>query len=100
MGYEWTRVLNEGAEAGLDGLPVDHCPYPAGSPEFVMWVSGWRCASEGREVATNGPEAAELAAEQQTGPADESSAIARTGADISGPERGGEARSGHHVSPR
>jgi ribosome modulation factor len=84
MGYEWTKVLNEGAEAGLDGLPVDNCPYLAGSRQFLLWVSGWRCAWEGREVATNGTGAAE-----HTGLADESSAIARTGADISGPERGG-----------
>jgi ribosome modulation factor len=99
MGYEWTKVLNEGAEAGLDGLPVEHCPYPAGSPQFLLWVSGWRCASEGREVATNGTEAPRVAAEQHSGLTDESSAIAGTGADISGPERAGEARSGHHVSP-
>jgi ribosome modulation factor len=82
MGYEWTKVLNQGAEAGLDGLPVEHCPYPAGSPESVLWVSGWRCASEGREVATNGTEVSQLAAEQPTGLADVSSATARRGSRI------------------
>jgi ribosome modulation factor len=63
MGYDWTKVLNEGAEAGLDGLSVDSCPYSPGSPEFEVWVSGWRCASEALEAATNGIEFHELAAE-------------------------------------
>ena len=89
MGYEWTKVLNEGAEAGLDGVPVDHCPYPSGSPEFVLWVSGWRCASEGLEVATNGTENPKLAAEEHPAVPDESTAVARTGADIRGLERRG-----------
>jgi ribosome modulation factor len=65
MGYDWTKVLNEGAEAGLDGLPVGCCPYSAGSPEFALWVSGWRWASEALEIATNGTEVPQKADQGQ-----------------------------------
>ncbi|NNM71562.1 ribosome modulation factor [Enterovirga aerilata] len=43
--FDRTKFLNEGAKAGLDGLPADICPYPVGSPEHMLWIEGWKCAT-------------------------------------------------------
>jgi ribosome modulation factor len=45
--FDKTKLINEGAEAGLDGLPLDACPYPLDSLEYALWVDGWNCAAEG-----------------------------------------------------
>jgi ribosome modulation factor len=44
--HDRTIYLNEGMEAGLDGLPLHGCPYPAGSKEQTIWTEGWKCAAE------------------------------------------------------
>lgn len=44
--HDRTTFLNEGMEAGLDGLTVDTCPYPIHSRERALWIEGWHCASD------------------------------------------------------
>ena len=44
--FNRTKLLDEGMTAALDGLPVESCPYPAGSTESESWVQGWYTASE------------------------------------------------------
>ncbi len=66
MGYDWSKVVNEGAEAGLDGLPIDCCPYAEGSSERELWLGGWHCAMDGVDdvaIDTNEKEAPRIAAE-------------------------------------
>jgi ribosome modulation factor len=43
--YDRTRVLDEGMQAGLDGLPIHDCHYPAGSNASEIWREGWECAA-------------------------------------------------------
>ena len=45
--YEILTYLNEGVEAGLDGVSVDWCPYLAGSWNGVLWIQGFVCAEDG-----------------------------------------------------
>jgi ribosome modulation factor len=44
--HDRTFYLNEGMEAGLDGISPDACPFPAGSHEGVLWLEGWHCAAD------------------------------------------------------
>ncbi len=44
--HDRTIYLNEGMEAGLDGLSPDGCPHPVGSKERAIWVEGWKCAAD------------------------------------------------------
>jgi ribosome modulation factor len=52
MGYDWSKLVNEGAEAGLDGLSIDCCPYAEGTRERELWLGGWHCASDEVEEVT------------------------------------------------
>jgi ribosome modulation factor len=45
--FDRTKYLNEGAEAGLDGQPIECCPYAPNSLEYDLWIDGWRCADDG-----------------------------------------------------
>ena len=45
--FDRSKFLNEGAEAGLDGLPIESCPYPVNSHQHELWLDGWRCADDG-----------------------------------------------------
>jgi ribosome modulation factor len=47
MGYDWSKLVNEGAEAGLDGSSEDACPYGEGTRERELWLGGWHCAVDG-----------------------------------------------------
>jgi ribosome modulation factor len=44
--YDRTKILDEGMQASLDGLPIESCPYLAGSSERGIWLEGWNCAAE------------------------------------------------------
>ena len=44
--YDRTKILDEGMQAGLDGLPPASYPYPPGSPESGIWLEGWKCAAD------------------------------------------------------
>ncbi len=48
--YDTTIYLNEGMQAGLDGLSVDRCPYLVGSRKGVLWIAGFVCAHAGPAV--------------------------------------------------
>ncbi len=45
--FRLTQLLDEGAEAGLDDLPFESCPYAFGSIEREVWIEGWNCACAG-----------------------------------------------------
>ncbi|MGA0595412.1 ribosome modulation factor [Enterovirga sp. CN4-39] len=45
--FDRSKILNEGAEAGLDGSPIESCPYPITSLQHDLWLEGWRCADDG-----------------------------------------------------
>jgi ribosome modulation factor len=56
VGYDWSKLVNEGAEAGLDGLSADCCPYEHGTPERELWLGGWHCAMDGVHEDREGAE--------------------------------------------
>ncbi|MBM0204683.1 hypothetical protein JNW90_32280 [Micromonospora sp. STR1s_5] len=39
--YDRMKILDEGMQAGLHEVPVESCPYQAGSPECEIWLEGW-----------------------------------------------------------
>ncbi|WP_430395057.1 Rmf/CrpP family protein [Enterovirga aerilata] len=61
--YDILTYLNEGAEAGLDGLSVERCPYLAGSRKGGLWIRGFVCAEAGPAVPfpTSSPRSASAA---------------------------------------
>ncbi|NNM73421.1 ribosome modulation factor [Enterovirga aerilata] len=47
------EVLEAGMQAGLDGTPLESCPYPAGSAARVVWSEGWRCGTDEPDVVAD-----------------------------------------------
>ena len=44
--YDRTKILDEGMQACLDGLPLASCPYHAGPAEREIRLEGWKCAAD------------------------------------------------------
>ena len=53
--FDGTVYLNEGMEAGLDGLSRETCPYSVDSEEYALWMEGWRCGCDEGEVSSHRP---------------------------------------------
>jgi ribosome modulation factor len=68
--YDRTKVLDEGMQAGLDDLPQESCPYPAGASEHVIWREGWRCATDDLSLPDTSEAVLDLEALPQTSPTD------------------------------
>lgn len=48
-----TPAWQEGWDAGMDGLPRNANPYPAGMLEHVDWDEGWWAAEEDEGMCTH-----------------------------------------------
>jgi len=44
------RARHQGREAFFSGQTGESCPYPAGSPERIIWLGAWDAARDYREL--------------------------------------------------
>jgi hypothetical protein len=44
--HDRTKILEEGMQVRLDGLPLASCPYHAGPAEREIRLEGWKCAAD------------------------------------------------------